>query len=143
MYEDTIGAIATPMGDRGIAICRLSGEESVQIADKMVKLQKGKKVRHMPSWSMALGDIVDPDTGRVIDEAIILVMRGPRSYTGEDVVRDTVPWRHPSCSEGFEHKLRLRARPAEPGEFTKRAFLTGRMLPRRGGGGTRCCDISI
>lgn len=127
MYEDTIGAIATPMGTGGIAICRLSGEESVQIADKMVKLKKGKKVRHMPSWSMALGDIVDPDTGGVIDEAIILVMRGPRSYTGEDVVEIQCHGGTLVAQKVLSTSFRLGARPAEPGEFTKRAFLNGRI----------------
>ncbi len=127
IYAETIGAIATPMGTGGIAICRLSGKESLDICDQMVRLRSGKRVKHMPTWSMGLGDILDPVTGVVLDEGIVLVMKGPRSYTGEDVVEMQCHGGMLVAQKVLSVAYHLGAKPAEPGEFTKRAFLNGRI----------------
>ena len=83
---DTIAAIATPVGTGGIAIVRISGDSAFAIAGKMVRLRKSMALEEMDSWSIALGDVVEESTGRVVDECIVLAMRSPRSYTGEHVV---------------------------------------------------------
>jgi tRNA modification GTPase len=83
---DTIAAIATPVGTGGIAIVRLSGPDAFAIAGRMIKLRKGTALEEMKSWSMALGDVLEQASGRLIDECIVLVMKACRSYTGEHVV---------------------------------------------------------
>ncbi|MGI6626983.1 MAG: tRNA uridine-5-carboxymethylaminomethyl(34) synthesis GTPase MnmE [Bacillota bacterium] len=125
--NDTIGAIASPMGTGGIAIVRLSGGQSISIADKMVKLRKGTSVKSMGSWSVALGDILDTGTDGIVDEGLVLVMKGPRSYTGEDVVEIQCHGGVLVAEKVLNIAFRLGARAAMPGEFTKRAFLNGRI----------------
>ncbi len=125
--DDTIAAIATPVGEGGIGIVRLSGKEAVAIADRLFFSPKGKRLVNVRSHSVLYGFIVHPETGRRIDEVLVTIMRAPRTYTREDVVEinghgGTLPLR-----ATLESLLCAGARLAEPGEFTKRAFLNGRI----------------
>lgn len=126
MRTDTIAAIATAVSDSGIGIIRISGNDAVQIADRIFKsVKKDKKLSDVKSHTVHFGHIVDGDN--VIDEVLVTVMRAPNTYTREDVVEI-------NCHGGvvvLKKVLNLifenGARPAEAGEFTKRAFLNGRM----------------
>jgi len=122
---DTIAAVATAVGNAGISIIRMSGGKAFDIA---AKIFRGKGIfTEYPSHSIRYGKIIDPDTGEVIDEVLISKMAAPKSYTTEDVVEI-------NCHGGFitarrilDLLFRLGIRPAEPGEFTKRAFMNGRI----------------
>lgn len=124
--RETIAAIATAMAGSGIGIIRISGEEAFAVAESVFEpKQTGKKLSKQDSYTIHYGNIVDE--GEVIDEVIVLLMRGPHSYTAEDTVEI-------DCHGGvyvmrriLELVLRKGARAAEPGEFTKRAFLNGRI----------------
>ena len=128
--NDTICAIATPVGEGGIGIVRLSGEKAVDVAAGLVALRSGIRLESAASHVLHHADILDPadSTRRApLDEALVVVMRGPKSYSGEDVVEL-------QCHGGMlilqtvcEALVRAGARLAEPGEFTKRAFLNGRL----------------
>ncbi|MCS7232928.1 MAG: tRNA uridine-5-carboxymethylaminomethyl(34) synthesis GTPase MnmE [Synergistetes bacterium] len=123
---DTIAAIATPWGEGGIAIVRLSGPQAIEIADKVFK-GKRKSLKNMPTYTMAYGHIVNPSTGEEIDEVIVSLMRAPYSYTREDVVEINCHGGTLVASRVLELVLAAGARLAEPGEFTRRAFLNGRI----------------
>ncbi len=121
--DDTICAVSTPAGSGGIAVIRLAGADAVKIADK---IWRGKRLSGVDSHTAHLGDIADSD-GSVLDQAVATVFRAPRSYTADDTVEFAV---HGSiwiqqrlldilCANG--------ARPAAPGEFTRRAFAAGRL----------------
>jgi len=127
LTEQTIAAIATAVGEAGIGIVRLSGKEAFDIAEKMFVTKRGDSPKSLPGYSARYGRVVDPYQGRTIDEAILLVMRGPYSYTGEDVVEFQCHGGVVVVQKILETALRLGARMAEPGEFTKRAFLNGRL----------------
>ncbi|MCD2257166.1 tRNA uridine-5-carboxymethylaminomethyl(34) synthesis GTPase MnmE [Lactobacillus sp. CC-MHH1034] len=121
---DTIAAISTPVGEGAISIVRLSGEDSVAIANRVFR---GKDLSKVPSHTINYGHIVDPETDEVIDEVMVSVMRAPKTFTREDVIEI-------NCHGGLlatNHILQLLlahgARAAEPGEYTKRAFLNGRI----------------
>lgn len=124
--KDTIAAIATGMTNAGIGIIRISGDESIQIADLIFKAKNPKKtLKTTKSYSALFGNICDGDT--VLDEAICLVMRSPNSYTTENVVEIQCHGGIVMLRRILELVLRSGARAAEPGEFTKRAFLGGRI----------------
>ncbi|MCX7779377.1 MAG: tRNA uridine-5-carboxymethylaminomethyl(34) synthesis GTPase MnmE [Negativicutes bacterium] len=127
VIDDTISAIATAIGEGGIGIIRMSGSRAVAIADGFFQGAGGRKVRDIQPFRAAYGKIVEPDTGQMIDEALILVMRAPRSYTREDVVEIHCHGGPVPLRRILELTLRGGARLAEPGEFTKRAFLNGRL----------------
>lgn len=121
---DTIAAISTPIGEGGISIVRMSGEDAVKIANKVFK---GANLTKVPTHTIHYGHIVDPDTGKTIDEVMVTVMRAPKTFTREDIVEI-------NCHGGIvvtNHILQLLlghgARMADPGEFTKRAFVNGRI----------------
>lgn len=128
--NDTIFAIATPIGEGGIGIVRISGEKAVDVAASLVVLRSGIRLESAASHVLHHADLLDPadSTRRApLDEALVAVMRGPKSYTGEDVVEL-------QCHGGVVilqticgALVRAGARLAEPGEFTKRAFLNGRL----------------
>jgi tRNA modification GTPase len=125
--DDTIAAVSTPPGEGGIGIVRLSGKEAISIADRIFVSPAGKLPSGARSHSVIYGFIKDPDTSEKIDEVIVTVMRAPRTYTREDVVEI-------NCHGGMLPLRRILgsvisrgARPAEPGEFTRRAFLNGRV----------------
>ena len=123
---DTIAAIATASGNSGIGIIRVSGDEAIEIVDKIFKsVNSDKKLVNVKSHTINYGHIVDND--KVIDEVLVSVMNGPHSYTGEDVVEINCHGGMIVIRKILEIVLKNGARTAEPGEFTKRAFLNGRM----------------
>lgn len=127
MYQkDTIAAIATGMTNAGIGIIRISGSEAIEIADRIFHAgAKGKTLRQLSGYSALYGTICDGDV--VLDEAICLVMLAPNSYTTEDVVEVQCHGGTVMLKKILDLIIRNGARPAEPGEFTKRAFLGGRI----------------
>ncbi len=125
MKTDTIAAIATAMSSSGIGIVRISGEEAVSVADRIFEMKNHKKLSEMPTHTIHYGHIHDGD--EVIDEVMVLLMRGPKSYTREDTVEIDCHGGVYVMKRILETVIRHGARPAEPGEFTKRAFLNGRI----------------
>lgn len=122
---DTICAIATPIGEGGIAIIRVSGENALEIVSKVFRAKSGTDIKEMKSYTMKYGHIYDGDD--LIDEVIISYMKGPRSFTAEDVVEINCHGGVVSTNKVLESIIKAGARIAEPGEFTKRAFLNGRI----------------
>lgn len=127
IQEDTISAVATALGEGGIGIIRISGSEAVAIANEIFEGTNGKKADDIKSFQAAYGHIVDSETRSVIDEVLLLIMRAPRSYTREDVVEIHCHGGVMPIRKILALTLRHGARLAEPGEFTKRAFLNGRL----------------
>lgn len=126
MTGDTIAAIATAMTVSGIGIIRVSGEEALEIAGKVYRSKNGKNdIRKSESHKIHYGFIYDGE--EMIDEVLVMVMKGPRSYTGEDTVEIDCHGGILAMRKVLEAVIRAGARPAEPGEFTKRAFLNGRI----------------
>lgn len=129
--DDTIAAIATALGPGGIGIVRLSGSQAARIADKIFVTKKGLRPSQFKSFSVHRGVVISPDAGdsknAVIDEALLTVMRAPKSYTREDVVEISCHGGLAAVKAILAATLDLGARLAEPGEFTKRAFLNGRI----------------
>lgn len=124
--SDTIAAIATGMSGAGIGIVRISGSEAFEIAERIFRPAKtGKKLTEQDTYTMHYGTIMDGD--EVLDEVIVLLMKGPHSYTAEDTVEIDGHGGVYVMKKILELALREGARPAEPGEFTKRAFLNGRI----------------
>jgi len=124
---DTISAISTPMGEGAIAIVRLSGDEAVEIADRIFKSPSNKKLVEQPSHTIHYGHLVEPKTGEVVEEVMVSLMRGPKTFTREDVVEINCHGGIVSVNRVLQLVLTNGARLAEPGEFTKRAFLNGRI----------------
>lgn len=128
--EDTITAISTPIGEGGICIVRLSGPEAISITDSVFEAKDKKGLLQAKTHTLKYGHIIEknsPDKDVVIDEVLITIMRAPRSYTREDVVEINCHGGIQSAKRVFELVARSGARIAEPGEFTKRAFLNGRI----------------
>lgn len=126
MGSDTIAAIATAMVNSGIGIVRISGGQSFQIIDKIFRpKKKGKKLSEAESHTAHYGYIYDGE--KVIDEVIVLVFKSPNSYTAEDTVEIDCHGGILVTTRILETAIKYGARPAEPGEFTKRAFLNGRI----------------
>lgn len=121
---DTIAAISTPPGEGGISIIRLSGEEAIPVAQKIFK---GKNLEKVASHTINYGHIVNPKNNEEIDEVMASVMRAPRTYTCEDVVEINCHGGIVTTNQILQLVLSNGARLAEPGEFTKRAFLHGRI----------------
>ena len=124
--EDTISAVATALGEGSVAIIRISGSEALAIGEALFKAASGKPLVAYPVNTLVYGHVYDQD-GSLVDEVLAVYMRAPRSYTAEDVVEL-------QCHGGVQALKKLLqltyvagARPAEPGEFTKRAFLNGRI----------------
>ena len=124
---DTIAAISTPLGEGAIGIVRLSGPEALAIIDELFKSPSGKKLADVPSHTIHYGHIVDKETNQVIEEVMVSVMRAPKTFTREDVVEINCHSGLVSLNRVLELVLLSGARLAEPGEFTKRAFLNGRI----------------
>mgnify|MGYP003372658604 CR=1 FL=1 len=123
MKTDTIAAIATAMTSAGIGIVRISGSEAVFIADRVFRRKGGKTLAESETHTIHYGYIYDGE--EVIDEVMVLLMRGPRSYTREDTVEIDCHGGVYVMKRILEAVIKYGARPAEPGEFTKRAFLSG------------------
>jgi tRNA modification GTPase len=127
MYEeDTIAAIATPPGEGGIAVIRISGTDAENIATKIFARAQGKNGK-LTSHRLYHGEIHDPKTNCMVDDVLLTIMRKPRSYTGEDVVEIHCHGGAFLSRKILGLALSQGARQAEPGEFTKRAFLNGKM----------------
>lgn len=123
---DTIAAIATAMGNSGIGIVRISGEEALNVADRVfIPKKEGKKISEVKSHTIHYGFLCDGD--EVIDEVLMMVMKGPASFTAEDTVEIDCHGGMLVTKRILETVLKNGARLAEPGEFTKRAFLNGRI----------------
>ncbi len=137
--DDTIAAISTPLGHSGIGIVRLSGKDAIKIADKIFLSPKNKTLKQIPSHRIIYGHIINPvrkqdslsngvnSNKEIIDEALISVMRSPHTYTKEDVVEINCHGGPVPLRRILELVLKNGARLAEPGEFTRRAFLNGRI----------------
>jgi tRNA modification GTPase len=123
--DDTIAAIATAPGEGGIGIIRISGEKSLQVANSIFKSISGKKIEEYNTRTLIYGHIVDND--KVIDEVLVAFMKGPNSYTTEDVIEINCHGGFISVKKILELILSKDVRLADQGEFTKRAFLNGRI----------------
>ncbi len=124
--NDTIAAVATAMTASGIGIIRISGPDSRAITGKIYRSKGGKKrIEEVPTHTINYGFIWDGE--EMIDEVLVMVMDGPRSYTGEDTVEIDCHGGVLAMKRVLETVVKYGARPAEPGEFTKRAFLNGRI----------------
>ena len=125
--EHTIAAISTStMSSGGISIVRMSGKDAIETADKIFVSKNGKKLSEASSHTVHYGNIVDED-GNIIDEVLVIVMRAPNTYTREDVVEIDCHGGILVTRKVLEAAIKAGAKPAEPGEFTKRAFLNGRI----------------
>lgn len=123
--DDTIAAIATAPGEGGIGIIRISGEKSLQVANDIFKSVSGKKIEEYNTRTLVYGHIADGD--KIIDEVLVAYMKGPNSYTTEDVIEINCHGGFISVKKILELVLSKDVRLAEQGEFTKRAFLNGRI----------------
>ena len=121
---DTIAAISTPVGEGGISIIRISGDDALKVAQR---IYKGKDLSKVASHTINYGHIVDPDTKQEVDEVMVSVMLAPHTYTREDVVEINCHGGLLATNRILQLVLSYGARMAEPGEFTKRAFLNGRL----------------
>lgn len=126
LLDETIAAISTPSGEGGISIIRISGDRSIEIADKIYTGPKGKKLSQVNSHTINYGHITDKN-GTVIDEVLVSVMKAPHTYTGENVVEINCHGGIVSTRRVLECTLEAGAHMASAGEFTKRAFLNGRI----------------
>ncbi len=126
MIGDTIAAISTPQGEGGIGIVRISGPEAIEITKKIFRSAKNANW-HQQNFKLNYGYIHNPDNERIIDEVLVGIMRAPHSYTKEDVVEINCHGGALPLRTTLEMVLKMGARMAEPGEFTKRAFLNGRL----------------
>jgi len=125
MIQDTIAGISTAVGNAGIAIIRISGNEAFTIADSLFR--GNQKVEAQASHTLQYGKIVVPDGGETIDEVLLIKMEAPRTYTRENIVEIHCHGGHVVTGRILSLVLKAGARPAEPGEFTKRAFFNGRI----------------
>ncbi|BEU08332.1 TPA: tRNA uridine-5-carboxymethylaminomethyl(34) synthesis GTPase MnmE [Staphylococcus aureus] len=125
MDLDTITSISTPMGEGAIGIVRLSGPQAVEIADI---LYKGKHLLNdVPSHTINYGHIIDPESKEVVEEVMVSVLRAPKTFTREDIIEINCHGGILTINRVLELTMTYGARMAEPGEFTKRAFLNGRI----------------
>jgi tRNA modification GTPase len=135
--DDTICAVATPTGEGGVGIVRVSGSQAIPIASNIVRLRSGKSLSEIKPYQLYLGKFlwdhfqthgqIKHGSPKVLDEVLVVIMRAPRSYTGEDVV-EVHGHGGPLIVQAIcEALTQAGARMAEPGEFTKRAFLNGRL----------------
>ncbi len=125
--EDTIAAISTPTGYSGIGIVRLSGIDAIKISDKVFSSPKNMRLCNTPSHRIIYGHIFNPSDKEILDEVLVSIMKSPNTYTREDIVEINCHGGPVSLKRVLELLLDTGARLAEPGEFTKRAFLNGRI----------------
>ena len=126
--NDTIAAVSTPRGEGGIGIVRLSGPSALSIVGKIFQPHHSQlDISRVDTHTLTYGHIIEPETGEPVDEALVSVMRAPRTYTREDVVEINCHGGSIPLSRTLELALLNGARLAEPGEFTRRAFLNGRI----------------
>lgn len=125
MQFETISSISTPVGEGAIAIVRLSGVDAIEIADRLYK--GAKNLSDTDSHTINYGHIIDPKTGETVEEVMVALMRAPKTYTREDIVEINCHGGVHTVNRVLQLTLNNGARMAEPGEFTKRAFLNGRV----------------
>lgn len=126
MSERTIAAIATPLGEGGIGVIRISGDGAISVAEKCFAAFSGEKLSSLPGYQASYGKVTDSD-GNTLDDAVALVFRAPKSYTGEDVVEISVHGGTVITRQVLRRVLECGAVLATGGEFTKRAFLNGKL----------------
>ncbi len=124
--EDTIAALATPAGEGGISVIRLSGPQAFSIAEKMFRLKTGKVLSACAPQTVHFGEVINGQ-GEVLDQALASLFRTPHSFTGEDVIEISVHGGMIVTRKVLELIYHTGARPAEPGEFTRRAFINGKI----------------
>lgn len=122
---DTIAAISTPRGEGGIGIVRLSGDESLNILEKIFKPKSNKDIKDIKSYTINYGHIFDGEI--LVDEVLVSIMKAPNTYTKEDIVEINCHGGYLVTERVLELVLKNGAKIAEPGEFTRRAFLNGRL----------------
>lgn len=127
MHFDTIAAISTPMGEGAIAIVRLSGDEAIGIADSIYRSPSGKRLAEERSHTIHYGHLIDPSTDEIVEEVMVSLMMAPKTFTREDVVEINCHGGVVAVNRVLNLVLKEGARLAEPGEFSKRAFLNGRI----------------
>lgn len=125
MEKQTIAAISTAVSESGIGIVRMSGEQAIEIADRVYRGKHNKRLSCQKTYTIHYGYIVDNE--EIIDEVLVMLMRGPHSFTGEDTIEINCHGGIYVINRVLETLVKYGARPAEPGEFTKRAFLNGRI----------------
>ena len=125
MQEETISAVITALGEGAVGIVRISGENALAVGEKMFRAASGKKLAEYALNTLVYGHVYEEDS--LIDEVLAVYMKAPRSYTAEDVVEIQCHGGVQSLKKILELSYKEGARPAEPGEFTKRAFLNGRI----------------
>ena len=126
MSERTIAAIATPLGEGGISVIRISGDAAIEIADRCFVTFSGEKLSSLEGYRAAYGKVIDVDDN-TLDDAVALVFKAPKSYTGEDVVEISVHGGSVIIKQVLRRVLECGAAMASGGEFTKRAFLNGKL----------------
>jgi tRNA modification GTPase len=127
LEQDTICAVSTPPGEGGIGIIRISGKEALSIAARVFKPHNGNDISGAGTHTLHYGHVIDPATGETADEVLMSVMRAPATYTREDVVEINCHGGMMPLRRTMGLLISAGARQAEPGEFTKRAFLNGRI----------------
>lgn len=125
MSEKTVAAVSTPIGEGGIGVIRISGEDALNVADRCFKAFSGEKLSSLSGYRAAYGELFDKDGA--FDDAVALVFRAPKSYTGEDTVEISVHGGRAMVKRALRAVLSSGACAAERGEFTKRAFLNGKL----------------
>ena len=125
--EDTIAAIATPLGTSGVGKIRISGPGAIEVGHRLFRGVKGKRLKGVEGYTAHYGYVINPQTNKEVDEVIAIVMKNPYSFTGEDVVEFDCHGGMVPLKKVLELILDNGARIAEPGEFSKRAFLNGRI----------------
>lgn len=124
---DTIAAVATSLGEGGIAIIRVSGKDALKITGSIFRGKNNRTLDNINSYTMRYGHVIDKENDEVIDEVIVSFMKGPKSFTAEDTVEINCHGGVVATNRVLEEVIKAGARLAEPGEFTKRAFLNGRI----------------
>jgi tRNA modification GTPase len=127
MIDNTIVAISTPFGESGIGIIRMSGRDSFIIADKIFRRKDNKRISDLKDHSINYGWIINPKNNEIVDEVLLSVMKNPKTYTKEDIVEINCHGGWVALNHTMDLILDLGARMALPGEFTKRAFINGRI----------------
>lgn len=124
---DTICAIATPIGEGGISIIRISGNDALGIASSIFRPKNKQDIKDMKTYTMRYGNILSRENNEIVDDVILSYMKGPYSYTGENVVEINCHGGVVATNRVLNEIVKAGARLAEPGEFTKRAFLNGKI----------------
>ncbi len=127
IFSETIVAVATPPGVGGVAIVRLSGPESQSIGRRIFVIPGEPSAQEWPSHLLRYGRLLDPSTGETVDRGMAVLMRAPRSFTGEDVLELHLHGSPVLCDQAIRIATEQGARLARPGEFTERAFLNGKL----------------